>query len=106
MMKFGRTLWDELCYMYNSGVEAVREIQRTWNALAGFVDAARLEHVRALLRIQEQEARWWRDACLLYFQTFSGLPIPPQYEQPAHTLDYYLRLTHYYVPGIREWRFG
>ncbi len=105
-MKSGRTLWDELCYVYNSGVEAVREIQRTWDALAEFVDVARLEHVRALLRIQAQEARWWRDACLLYFQTFSRLPIPPQYEQPVHTLDYYMRLTHYYVPGIREWRFG
>ncbi len=105
-MKSGRTLWDELCHVYNSGVEAVREMQRTWDALAEFVDAARFEHVRALLRIQEQEARWWRDACLLYFQTFSGLPIPPQYERPAHTLDHYLRLTHYYVPGIREWRLG
>jgi alpha-glucuronidase len=32
--------------------------------------------VRRLLAIQEQEARWWRNACLLYFQTFSRRPLP------------------------------
>ncbi len=105
-MRSGRTLWDELCYRYHLGVKSVRHMQQTWESLAGRIDDARDEHVRALLRIQEQEARWWRDACLLYFQTFSNLPIPPQYEPPEQTLDYYLNLTHYYVPGIRERRFG
>ncbi len=105
VMKSGRTLWDELCYRYNQGVASVRHMQQTWDSLEGCIDDARFEHVRALLRIQEQEARWWRDACLLYFQSFSKLPIPPEYEQPAETLDYYVSLTHYYVPGIRERRF-
>ncbi|MBZ0301519.1 MAG: alpha-glucuronidase [Anaerolineae bacterium] len=104
-MKSGRTLWDELCYQYNHGVESVRQMQATWAALAPYVDAARFEHVQDLLRIQEQEARWWRDACLLYFQTFSRLPIPLEYEQPAQSLDYYRNLKHYYVPGIPERRF-
>jgi alpha-glucuronidase len=104
MVKSGRTLWDELCHQYNHGVESVRQMQRT-GSLADFVDAARFEHVRALLAIQEKEARWWRDACLLYFQTFSGRFIPPEYEQPAETLDYYRNLVHYYVPGITERRF-
>jgi alpha-glucuronidase len=80
-------------------------MQASWDALADYVDVARFEHVRALLRIQEQEARWWRDACLLYFQSFSGMPIPAEYEQPAESLDYYINLTYYYVPGIREPRF-
>jgi alpha-glucuronidase len=105
-MKSGRTLWDELCYTYNQGVQTVRRMQQTWDSLADDVDPARFEHVRALLKIQAQEAEWWRDACLLYFQTFSGLPIPPQYEQPAKTLEYYQSLKHYYVPGIQERRFG
>jgi alpha-glucuronidase len=74
--------------------------------LAHYVDPARFEHVRTLLRIQAQEACWWRDACLLYFQTFSGLPIPPDYEQPTVSLEYYRNLRHYYVPGIPERRFG
>jgi alpha-glucuronidase len=81
-------------------------MQQTWDSLSAFVDDVRFEHVTTLLRIQEQEARWWRDACLLYFQTFSKLPIPSEYEQPAETLDYYRNLKHYYVPGIPERRFG
>lgn len=105
-MKSGRTLWDELCFKYNCGVESVRQMQQMWDSLAEFVDQARFEHVKTLLRIQEKEARWWRDACLLYFQSFSKLPIPPEYEQPAESLEYYINLTHYYVPGIRERRFG
>jgi alpha-glucuronidase len=105
-MKSGRNLWDELCFRYNRGVEAVCRMQRTWVSLANLVDETRFELVRALLKIQEKEARWWRDACLLYFQTFSGLPIPAEYERPAGTLEYYRNLTHYYVPGIRERRFG
>jgi alpha-glucuronidase len=105
-LKSGRTLWDELCFRYNNGVEAVRQMQQTWDFLVDYVDEARFEHVKALLMIQEKEARWWRDACLLYFQTFSNLPIPTAYEQPAETLDYYKNLEHYYVPGIRERRFG
>jgi alpha-glucuronidase len=105
-MKSGRTLWDELCCKYNSGVESVRQMQRTWDSLSEYVDGARFAHVRELLKIQEKEARWWRDACLLYFQTFSRLPIPTEYEQPAESLDYYVNLAHYYVPGIPERRFG
>lgn len=105
-VKSGRTLWDELCFRYNLGVRQVREMQRTWDALVGFVDEARHEHVRSLLAIQEKEARWWRDACLLYFQQFSRRPISPEYEQPEHTLEYYEALTRYYVPGIPERRFG
>jgi alpha-glucuronidase len=99
-MQSGRTLWDELCYKYNLGVETVRQMQETWDSLSSFVDAARFKHVKTLLWIQEKEARWWRDACLLYFQTFSGLPIPSEYEQPAESLEYYRTLRHYYVPGI------
>jgi alpha-glucuronidase len=106
MMKSGRTLWDELCFKYNQGVGQVRQMQSTWNSLAEFVDAARFEHVKSLLAIQKKEARWWRDACLLYFQTFSKLPIPAGYEQPAESLDYYMNLQHYYVPGTTERRWS
>lgn len=102
----GRTLWDELCFRYNRGVETVRQIQNTWESLEAFVDSARFQHVKALLVLQEREARWWRDACLLYFQTFSGMPIPSIYEQPEETLDTYINLKHYYVPGIPERRFN
>ncbi len=104
-MKSGWSLWDELCFRYDFGVQSVRAMQARWESLREWVDAARFEHVRALLKIQGKDAIWWRDACLLYFQTFSKLPIPPEYEPPEHTLEYYKQIKRYYVPGIHESRF-
>jgi len=85
----GRALWDELCHRYSAGVDAVRRMQAIWDDVAAFVDPARHAHVRQLLAIQEQEARWWRNACLLYFQTFSGRPLPDGLEPLEGTLDDY-----------------
>jgi alpha-glucuronidase len=99
-MASGLSLWEELVRHYYGGVEAVRRMQATWKSLAGRVDAERYEQVRAFLAIQEKEARWWRDACVLYFQTFSGKPIPDGYERPEHDLAYYRAIQKRYVPGI------
>jgi alpha-glucuronidase len=52
-----------------------------------------------LLAIQEKEAVWWRNACLLYFQTFSKMPIPARYEKPDQTLEYYKSLNFPLAPG-------
>jgi alpha-glucuronidase len=41
---------------------------------------------------------WWRNACVLYFQTFSALPIPADLEKPAHTLQYYQSLNFPFAP--------
>lgn len=98
-MDSGRTLWEELCAKYNEGVDTVRSMQETWNSLEGKLDEDRFTQVASLLNIQLKEAKWWRDAMLLYFQTFSRKPIPEKYEQPTHTLDYYINLDHKYAPG-------
>jgi len=98
-MKSGRNLWDELCYQYYTGAERVKQMQTDWNALKPFVDKQRFEQVRQLLNIQHQEAIWWRNACLLYFQTFSKMPIPAQYEKPDKTLEYYKSLRFPFAPG-------
>jgi alpha-glucuronidase len=94
----GRTLWEELVHRYNEGVDTVRAMQQTWDSLEGLIDDRRFFDVQAFLRIQEMEAVWWRDACLTYFQTFSGMPIPEGYEPPAHDLDYYMNLRPRAVP--------
>ena len=99
-MKSGRTLWEELCYKYNLGVDSVRWMQKTWDGLNGLIDKERFEQVKMLLSIQEKEAVWWRDACLSYFQTFSKMPIPAKYEQPLHSLEYYKSLRFPFAPGI------
>jgi alpha-glucuronidase len=45
------------------------------------------------LQIQHYEARWWRDACLTYFGTFSKQPIPNGYAPAANTLSFYQGLN-------------
>ncbi len=95
----GRNLWQELCYKYYSGVDTVRRMQHTWQQMKPYIDSERFEQVSMLLAIQEKEAVWWRNACLLYFQTFSRMPIPKGYEQPDHTLEYYKALKFPYAPG-------
>ena len=96
----GRTLWEELCHKYYTGVDSVRWMQKCWDALQlSGIDNQRWQQVKMLLCIQQQDAVWWRNACLLYFQTFSRQPLPAGAEQPDHTLAYYENLQLYYAPG-------
>ena len=87
-MKDGKTVWDELCYKYDSGVQQVRAYQKLWDKMEPFVDQQRFREVQSKLRIQARDAVWWKDACLLYFQTFSKRPIPYYIERPVHELEY------------------
>jgi len=86
-MKSGRTFWDELCHKYDDGVQETRRFLRIWDAMQPYVDSQRFEEVQHKLRIQARDSEWWRDACLLYFQTFSHRPIPSDMEHPVHNLD-------------------
>ncbi len=99
IMKSGRTLWNELCFQYYTGAEQVKDMQKSWEQLAAFVDKERFNDVKQRLQLQYEEAIWWRNACLLYFQTFSKQPIPSSYEQPDKTLDYYKSLRFPFAPG-------
>lgn len=98
-MASGRTLWEDLCYTYYAGADAVRRMQQTWTGMQPYIDPERWDQVRMLMEIQVNEAVWWRNACLLYFQTFSRMPIPAGYEQPDHNLAYYEALRFPYAPG-------
>jgi len=97
----GRTLWEELCAQYYEGAAAVAQLTARWESIEAYIDQERFQQVKMHLTIQEKEARWWRDACLRYFQTFSGMEIPSRYEQPEYDLDYYKSLSYPYAPGIR-----
>jgi alpha-glucuronidase len=98
--KSGRNLWNELVYRYYTGADSVKSMQQLWNNMASRVDAERFIAVKQLMTIQYQEALRWRDACVLYFQTFSQLPIPSGYETPAHALSYYRDQKFLMAPGI------
>ena len=101
-MKSGRTFWDELCHKYDDGVRQARRFLAVWDSLQPFVDAQRFDDVQHKLRIQARDAEWWRDACLLYFQTFSRRPIPQDMEHPVHNLDemmqFHIRISMYENP--------
>lgn len=88
-VRSGRTLWAELVHRYHEGVRAVHDMRGDWSAVRPEVDRRRHDEVASFLEIQEHEARWWRDAALLYFQQHSRLEIPPEYERPRFTLEQY-----------------
>lgn len=92
----GRTLWNELCYRYQHGVDMVREMQVKWAAFqdmalmaeaAGYIPKGTYGDIKNRLAIEEHDAIWWRDACVQYFQTFSKQPIPDFCEKPQRSLD-------------------
>jgi alpha-glucuronidase len=100
-MKSGRTLWDELCHRYYQGADSVRRMQQQWSTLKGIVDEERFQQVSSLISIQHQEAIWWRNACVLYFQTFSKKDIPSGLAKPDQSLSYYQNLEFPFAPGIK-----
>ena len=95
----GETLWDGLIHHYDRGVETVAAMQRDWAKMKPQVDAERFAQVETFLAIQHREAQWWRDACIAYFQSVSGRPLPAGSAAPAHPLDWYKALSFPYAPG-------
>lgn len=101
-MKSGRTLWAELCYAYDRGVQETRNFQKLWAPMEKYIDPERFRDVQHRLKIQARDAVWWKDACLLYFQQFSKQPIPYELERPVHELkdmmEYKLNITNFECP--------
>lgn len=98
-MKSGKTLWEELCRHYYAGVDSVRRMQQLWEKTKPYIDNRRFQLTKMLLSMQEKEAIIWRNSCVLYFQTFSRMPVPGDLEQPDKPLDYYRNLKYSFVPG-------
>jgi alpha-glucuronidase len=98
-MRSGRTLWEELIAHYDRGVATVGEMREQWASLERFVDPERFDKTRHFLEVQAREARWWRDACIAYFQAVSGRPLPDGVRPPERSLEYYESLEFPYAPG-------
>ncbi|MDP4276556.1 MAG: alpha-glucuronidase [Bacteroidota bacterium] len=86
-MKNGQTLWDELCRLYDRGVKEIRDDQKSWDQVQSYIDAARFTEVKNELWRQEKDAQVWKDGCILYFQSFSRLSLPPDVEPPVYKLE-------------------
>jgi alpha-glucuronidase len=98
-LKNGETLWNSLALKYQEGVKQVATMNSTWNKMENYVDEVRFKEVQMLLNIQHKEAKWWRDACLLYFQEFSGKEFPKGVEKPTQALNYFKSLKFPFAPG-------
>ncbi|HTG67099.1 MAG TPA: hypothetical protein VL859_12065, partial [Flavobacterium sp.] len=98
-LKNGLSLWDGIALKYQQGVDDVQSMITIWNKMDKFVDKSRMKEVQMLLNIQNKEAKWWRDACLLYFQQFSGKELPKAIEKPTKSLEYFETLKFHFVPG-------
>jgi alpha-glucuronidase len=103
-MHSGRTLWQELCSRYDAGVDYVSGTMiPTWQQLQPYVDHEVYTDVSNRLLTQLRDAQWWHDACLLYFQTFSGMPFPAGTNLPTHSLPdlmkVHLPISNYECPS-------
>ncbi|MDP5134227.1 MAG: alpha-glucuronidase, partial [Paraglaciecola sp.] len=87
-MASGKTLWVELVEHYYAGAAAVELMQAQWLGLKDQIEPNQFNQVRMALAIQVKEARWWRDACVLYFQGYSNMALPAGLEKPQHSLEY------------------
>lgn len=85
-LKSGNTLWDELCYKYQTGVEKAQEFCEVWNHMSDYVDSERYQAIANRLKIQADDAVWWKDACLEYFRTFSRMKYPSGVDKPVFRL--------------------
>ncbi|MGI4875457.1 MAG: alpha-glucuronidase family glycosyl hydrolase [Janthinobacterium lividum] len=92
----GRTLWNELCTRYYTGADSVLWLQQQWASARPALDPALYADVAARLQTQRKEALWWRDACVLYFQTLARQPIPAPLVPPTRTLAEVQRLVSLY----------
>ncbi|MEO6359334.1 MAG: hypothetical protein ABIO43_02010, partial [Sphingomicrobium sp.] len=64
-----------------------------------YVDAHRHAAVAAKLSKQLDEAVWWRDASIAYWQSINKLPLPEGHAPPAHPFSYYQAIRFENLPG-------
>ena len=101
-MSDGQTLWEHLCRHYDQGVKEAQDFVSIWKQVKPYVDRRRYKEQLWRLQRQADDAQWWRDACLLYFQTFSQMPLPLGSPPTVFTLQelqaFRLKMDNYSAP--------
>ena len=69
-MKSGRTVYEEMQFHYNRGVEEVEDFVRIWQEAKPVIDEQRWQEVDTRMQHQLENAREWRKVCLDYFVSF------------------------------------
>lgn len=91
IMANGQSFWTNLCQHYDCGVAKAQQMAELWNNMEKYVDKERFDAQKQRFDRQAKDAIWWRDACLLYFQTFSKKDIPVTSPAPIYKLDNVMR---------------
>ena len=99
-LRSGETVWNSLISHYDDGLATVAAMNQQWAHLRPLVDRERHASVAAKLKQQLAEARWWRDASVAYWQSFSNLPLPKGHKPPRHPLSWYKSIHFDTVPGF------
>ncbi|MDD2994665.1 MAG: hypothetical protein PHP99_00445 [Paludibacter sp.] len=87
-MSNGKTLWDNLCIKYEEGVTQTAGFKNTWKTLNNLIDSERFNSIASKLDLQAEEAIWWKDACLLYFQSLNQKSLPQGVSVPQYDLSF------------------
>jgi alpha-glucuronidase len=95
-LKSGKPLWESFVRSFYNGADQVKDMQAEWQSVKGDVPKETFLNVEARLKTQYKEAIWWRDACVLYFQQFSKMPIPSDLKTPERTLEEVKKLVDVY----------
>jgi alpha-glucuronidase len=87
-MDSGRTMWEELCYKYNHGLQHVLDMQTTWNSLSEKIDPLRFAAVQTKLSTHLADATDFKVEYVEYFDNYSALA------EPAYTATGYTNWAH------------
>ena len=71
-LKSGRTVFEEMTFRYDRGVDEVEDFLRIWQDVKPQIDDQRWREVQDRLEHQLDNAKLWRKTCLDYFGSFSS----------------------------------
>ncbi len=89
----GVTFWEYLCSRFEEGARTAATYPEIWKKMQKYVDKERYELVLGRLQLQAREAVWWKDACILFYQSCNGLPIPNGITKPIYDLNKLKRVS-------------
>ena len=93
-----------MCHTFQQGIDSAAGYIDTWADVRKFVDEQRWNEVNVKLIRQAKDALWWRDATMVYFQTFSNMPIPEDCSAPQYTFEELskvrINITNYETPDL------
>ena len=86
-MPTGDTFWEHLCGQFESGAKTAATYPGIWESVKMYVDPERYDLVLGRLKLQAREAVWWKDACILFYQSVNNLPLPKGITPPIYDLN-------------------